>query len=97
VIAGACVAVGGALLWAWLDPVSLGASRPAHLVALLGLFTLPSATMALWTMDERRRGRAGAWTPAAGSAAARSARRHPARGRVARRSRGRRPAMARRI
>ena len=53
VIAGACLGFGGLLLWAWLDPVTLGASQPLHLLMLLGLFLLPSSTMAFLSLDQR--------------------------------------------
>lgn len=52
-IGGACLAVGGALLWVWLDPDRLAHATPLHLYGLLGLFVLPSATMALHTLDRR--------------------------------------------
>ena len=50
---GGCLVVGGTLLWVWLNPDRLSSTTPLHLFGLLGLFVLPSATMAFLTIERR--------------------------------------------
>jgi len=57
-VGAASIAAAAGLLWAWLNPDRLAQTRAVHLLALLGLFVLPSATLAFDTIDRRRRARA---------------------------------------
>ena len=56
-VGAASLAAAAGLLWAWLNPDRLAQTRAVHLLALLGLFVLPSVTIAFDTLDRRRRAR----------------------------------------
>ncbi len=53
IIALATVCAAAAALWLWLDPARLAQAGPARLLALLGLFILPAATVVFQTLDDR--------------------------------------------